>query len=309
MQVLIMAQMLNAYDDAELVKDIILRKGYATEHNYYNYIYSCDFGEEPLFFKISDDEGILTFYYAKTSSYRIFSPILADASNRLNCLIKFLEYAFANNVKKVEVEAESEFREEILKYIKSDKRYKARAVNTIFTWPVFKMNEWNGDLMQRKDWKDIRYYWNKYFREHKVEFKDASEIDKDILKGLVLKWKEQRTGKRVTFYKYYLNIIENGFKGFNTRIMIVDGNVAAMTAGFKVPNKNYYYSAIGIYSRDIDRTGEVANMDDLIELKKKGYEFVDFGGGEKELTDFKMKFKPTYTYKTYMFNIVENKKK
>jgi hypothetical protein len=91
--------------------------------------------------------------------------------------------------------------------------------------------------------------------------------------------------------------------------MLVDGHVAAITAGFKVPNKNYYYSAIGIYSRDIDRTGEISNLDDLRELKKKGYEYVDFGGGEEELSNFKSKFKPSYTYKTYVFTIVPNKTK
>jgi hypothetical protein len=171
------------------------------------------------------------------------------------------------------------------------------------------MKRWGGDLMQGKDWKDIRYYWHKYFRDHKVEFKDAHEVDKTVLKELVLRWKKQRTGKRVTFYKYYLNAIENGFEGFSTRIMIVDGNVAAITAGFKVPNKNYYYSAIGIYSRDIERTGEISNMDDLMQLKKKGYEYVDFGGGEEELTQFKKKFKPDSYYKTYIFSIVPDVKK
>jgi len=302
-------ELLNAIENEKLVEDIISKKGYAAEHNYHNYIYNCDSGEEPLFFRTGEYEGILTFYYAKNSTYRIFSSVLAQEDSRMECLMKFLDYATSKGAKKVEIEVEEEFRKEILNHLKNDTRYKARNVTTTFTWPIFKMEKWDGDLMQGKDWKDIRYYWNKYFREHKVAFKAASEVDKKELKELASRWKKQRTGKRVTFYKYYLNAIENDLKGFNTRIMVVDGNVVAMTAGFKIPNKNYYYSSIGIYSRDIERTGEISNMDDLMQLKKKGYEYVDFGGGEEELTQFKKKFRPDHYYRTYVFNIVPNVKR
>jgi hypothetical protein len=300
---------LNAIDNEKIVKNIISKKGYDAEHNYYNYIYNCDTDEEPLFFKTGNSEGILTFYYEKQSSYRTFSSIMAKKNARLNCLIKFLDYVKSKGAKKIEMETDAEFRKEIQKHFRNDKNYKVGSVTMTFTWPVFKMNEWTGDKIEGKKWKDMRYYWHKYFREHRVEFKDANKVDKQILKELVLQWKKQRTGKRVTFYKCYLNAVENNFKGFKTRIMLVDGHVAAITAGFKVPNKNYYYSAIGIYSRDIDRTGEISNLDDLRELKKKGYEYVDFGGGEEELSNFKSKFKPSYTYKTYVFTIVPNKTK
>jgi len=296
-------QVLNAIDNEDIIKQIISEKGHDAEHNYYNYIYNCDTGEEPLFFKTGNCEGILTFYYAKNSTYRTFSSILAEKNERLNCLIKFLEYVKSKGAKKIEVETDAEFRKEIQEHFKNKDNYKVGNVIITFTWPVYKMDEWTGDKLEGKEWKDIRYYWNKYFREHKVEFTDVSKIDKKILKELVLQWKKQRTGKRVTFYRCYLNAVENNFKGFNTRIMIVDGKVTAITAGFKVPNKNYYYSSIGLYSKDIDRTSEISNLDDLRELKKQGYDYVDFGGGEEELLQFKLKFKPSFTYKTYVFSI------
>lgn len=297
-------ELLDALDNKELIGRIISIRGNSTEHSYHNYVYSCDLGEVPVFFKISDSEGILAFYYPKGSSYRIFSDILAERRDWLKYLVRFFDHVKSLGAKKVEMETDIGFRSELAACLKELGRYKAGRVTLTFTWPTFEMSRWDGDLMQGKDWKDIRYYWNKYFRDHKVEFKTADEVDSMALKELVLKWKKQRTGKRVTFYRYYLNAIANGFEGFNTRIMVVDDKVAAMTAGFKVPNKNYYYSAIGIYSRDIERTGEVCNMDDLMQLKKQGYETVDFGGGEGSLTEFKQKFRPTGSYQTVFYSIL-----
>ena len=136
---------MNAIDNEKTIKYIISTKGYDAEHNYYNYIYNCDIGEEPLFFKTGDCEGVLTFYYAKQSSYRTFSSVLAKKNKRLNCLVKFLEYVSLKGAKKVEIETDNEFRKEILAHFKKNKNYKIGKVTRIFTWPVYKMNEWTGD--------------------------------------------------------------------------------------------------------------------------------------------------------------------
>jgi len=45
-------------------------------------------------------------------------------------------------------------------------------------------------------------------------------------------------------------------------------------------------------------------MDDLINLKKSGYNIVDFGGVENSSLAFKKKFHPSYFYKTHIFSIV-----
>jgi hypothetical protein len=302
-------ELLKSLEHEEFLKNIIDKYGYAVEHNYYNYIYNCDSGEEPFFFKFNDFEIILLFYSSKDKVYRLYSSIIAQSERRLACLVDFLDYIISRGAKKVEIETDESFRTEMVENFKLSGKYVAKKPVVRFTWPVFNVVAWDGDKMQGKDWKDMRNYWNKYFREHKVEFKLAQDFDKSILKKLVLKWKKQRTGERTTFYKCYLNAIENGFKGFKTRIMVVDEEVVAITAGFKIPNKNYYYSAIGVYSRDIDRTGEICNMDDLLNLKKDGYEFVDFGGGEPTLTTFKKKFHPNYYYDTQVFYIWPVKKK
>jgi hypothetical protein len=298
-------ELLNALEHKDLIEKIISLRGHATEHHYYNYLYNCDIGEVPVFFKISNSEGILAFYYSKGSTYRIFSELLVDRVDRVKYIEAFLDKVRSLEAKKVEIETDMELRSELIAHFKPIHEYSIGKINLTFTWPVFDMDNWNGELMQGKDWKDIRYYWNKYFKDHKVEFKTAEEVDSKVMKDLVLEWKKQRTGKRVTFYKYYLNAIDDGFKGFDTRIMLVDGRVMAITAGFKVPNsREYYYSAIGIYSRDIPRTGEICNMDDLINLKKQGYRSVDFGGGEESLVEFKQKFRPTRSYQTHLYSIL-----
>ena len=299
-------ELLNALENEDIVKKAISDIGYSAEHNYYHYIYNCYPDETPLFFKFEGFQGILCYHNPKNSKYRIFGGILTDPDKRLDCLMAFLEHITAMGAKKIEIETDAELRGQIIKLFKDTKKYAARKITTVYSWPLFRMCDWDGDKMQGKDWKDMRYYWNKYFREHKVEFKKAGDIKNSLLRDLVLKWKKQRTNKEITHYDQYLKAINNDFQGFNTRIMVVDGNVVALTAGFKVPNRNYYYSAIGIYSRDIERTGEICNMDDLMELKKQGYEYVDFGGGEEELTQFKKKFRPDHYYKTYVFNIVPN---
>jgi hypothetical protein len=166
------------------------------------------------------------------------------------------------------------------------------------------MDVWKGDLMQGGEWKDMRYYWNKFFREHKVEFVTADKVSKKDMIKLVYDWKKSRkTGDRA-YIDYYIQTIKDGFNGYDvTRIMIVDGIVAAITAGFIV-RKRYYYSSIGLYNTTIPRCNDIANMDDLINLKKIGIETVDFGGIEQEHIEFKKKFRPSRYYNTQLFSII-----
>ena len=51
--------------------------------------------------------------------------------------------------------------------------------------------------------------------------------------------------------------------------------------------------------------GEIANIDELNSLKRKNFDYVDFGGSDKVLLRFKKKFKPEKIYKTYTFSIVK----
>ncbi len=306
----------NAQSHLELLKSLIDQYGYGAEHHVQCYL-NNNHGHDEDWLVTFDDGAILTRYDAAGEEWSIFAGILAKKERRAALCIEFLNYIFdpvhaaSKPVKKVWVEFETEFRKELTTALKSTS-YRANRTAYSLTWPVFDMTQWNGQLMQGKEWKDMRYYWNKFFKEHTVEFKPFDASMTQEMLALIDTWKKQRTTGDKTYTDYYEHTVRNGFVGFNTRIMIVDGKIGAITAGFTTPrnngqSKNYYYSSIGIYDRMIERIGEVANMDDLIELKKQGYELVDFGGGEDTLTTFKKKFHPHTFYDTHIFSIVKKK--
>lgn len=287
-----------------LIEDSINKYGNSAEHYYYCYLYNIEEQEKPYFFRWDDDKAILAKHDTHDDEWYIFVGILAPENEAVVLLKECLDYMFSNGAKKVWCEFKTEFRKKVMNELK-DSNYKVNNINYTLTWPLFDMKQWTGEKMEGKDWKDMRYYWNKLFKNHKVDFREYSPEDKDILKAIVKQWKGERNGSDKTFDHYYLKTIDNDFIGYNTRVMIVDDKLCGITAGYKLTNKNYYYSSIGITVKDFDRIGEVANMDDLISLKNQGYEIVDFGGGEKHLTEFKSKFKPTSYYKTHVFSILK----
>jgi hypothetical protein len=287
-----------------MIEQSILKYGHCAEHYYYCYLYNISSTEHGYFFRWEDDMSILAKHDTKNNEWFIFVGILAPLDKRITLMKEFLEYIFSKNAKKVWCEFIPEFRLAVMKDLK-DSNYRVNKVNYSLTWPVFKMNEWHGDKMEGKDWKDLRYYWNRFFREHKVEFRAYTSEDRLIMRELVMRWKKERNGTDKTYDHYYLKTIDNDFIGYQTRVIIVDNKICGITAGYKLPNKDYYYSSIGIIVKEFDRIGEIANMDDLINLKKQSHEIVDFGGGESHLTEFKKKFKPSYFYTTDIFSIVK----
>ena len=254
---------------------------------------------------VHDYMGVLATFEPKYNDYKILTEILAPQKMRATILKEFLDNIFSleRMPRKVWVELEGNTRRDVLKILKNTD-YKCTNIAYTLIWPVFDMKIWDGDLMQGGEWKDMRYYWNKFFREHKVEFVTADKVDKQELKNLVYEWKKNRTNTDRAYTDYYVKAIDAGFEGYDvTRIMLVDGMIGAITAGFS-PRKGYYYSSIGLYNTGIPRCNEIANMDDLINLKKLGYGIVDFGGIEKKGLEFKKKFRPTSYYKTHVFSIV-----
>lgn len=295
----------NILGERELIEKAIAKNFNTVEHHYFYYIYKNE-GEEDLFFSFDNDSGILA-RHDQTNTWYMFSEVLAPEERKLELFLEFLKHVLnEKNGQKLTVEVSPDFRKKLLKELKNSD-FKVCNINYALTWPVFDMKNWDGHKMEGKKWKDLRYYWNRFFREHKVEFKNAGEVSKEELKKLVYEWKKERNPTDRAYCEYFINAIENEFKGFDmTRVLIVNGEPCALTAGFKLPNSTYY-SSIGIYNRKHDRTGEIANMDDLIQLKNSGYEYVDFGGGEEALTEFKKKFQPHSFYKTLIFSIVKKK--
>jgi len=159
--------------------------------------------------------------------------------------------------------------------------------------------------MPGKGWKKLRNTKNSFYKEHKVEVLKHQDVDKEELKRIVAEWKERRGGDDFANSRQYLNIINNSFKGFDeVRILAVDGKPRAITGGWKVPNSEQYYSSLGLYDYSIERLGEIANLDDLTYLKSRGYKIVNFGGSGEELLEFKKKFRPASSYRTYIFSLM-----
>ena len=122
---------------------------------------------------------------------------------------------------------------------------------------------------------------------------------------ILLNWLKKRSSRDRIEKAYFLNLMDNNFRGMDmAKTLYVNGKPCTITAGWKIPNSNNYYSSIGILDYSIPGLGEVANIDDLDRLKGKGFEYVDFGGSDKILLDFKKKFRPEKIYKTYIFSVV-----
>lgn len=288
----------------DIIQDILSKHGCSAEHNYYCYVYNIESWDVPYVFLFEKNYLILSKYDTLDNDwYMIVEPVCPD-EKKIGFLISAIDYAFSRNVRKVWLELETKTRHSLMIAFRSNKKYKINKINYTLNWPVYELDKWTGDKMDGKEWKDLRYYWNKFFREHKVEFLTSDKVSKDEMKRLVHSWKKTRTTGDRAYIDYYLHAIDKDFFGYDiNRIMIVDGKVAAITAGFE-SRRGYYYSTIGLYDKGIDRCNEIANLDDLINLKKSGYKVVDFGGVEKKSLPFKDKFRPTRHYKTHIFSII-----
>ena len=150
----------------------------------------------------------------------------------------------------------------------------------------------------------MRNIKNRLYRNHRIDFKNPKDFSKSQLKGIVKDWIACRVGNDGAEPKSYYNNIENNFKGFdNVKVMSVDGEPCAINAGWKIINSNNYYSCVGLLNYKYSGLGEVSNLQYLIFLKKKKFDFVDFGGSDMPLLEFKNKFRPHNLYKTHQFFI------
>ena len=126
------------------------------------------------------------------------------------------------------------------------------------------------------------------YQKKREELREQEKILRDAIPKLKSRPKQRET---VSDYKYFESVA--GIKALWLEI----GEIL-------IPNSKGYYSNMGILNYKYDGLGELSNWDDLCFLKKQGYEFVDFGGSDDRILEFKKKFKPHKVYKTYIFSIV-----
>lgn len=286
------------------IKNSIRKYGHCAEHNYMHYLFMQNSLEKNVAFDFGEGRFVLA-NVDKRNRWELFpSGILAPESERFTLFKKVLDYVLIKKkAEKIVVEFDEKQRKEILHKFKFEKKYKVRSPLILY-WPVYKMENWDIKLKGKK-WKKLRNIKNRFNKQHKVKAIKSTTINKEKLKQIITSWLKRRNNTDRVDKNYYNNIVDNGFKGFDfTRTLLINGKPCTITAGWKIPNGNGYYSSIGIFDYSYKELGDIANIDDLNNLKKQGIEYVDFGGSDKSLLAFKKKFKPDFIYKTYIFSIV-----
>ena len=289
------------------IKEGIKKYGHFAEHNYLHYLYNETEWDKNIFFDFGNNKSVLTMFYKNGNVWSLFpNGIMAPKDERLDLLLEVADYILKKQkAKKFVVEVSEDLRKEILNKFEAKNSFRARGADILY-WPMYNMDSWDSKLGGSK-WQKLRNIRNRFYKITKVRVRDSKEVPKEDLKGILLNWLQKRKDNDRVDKSYYFNLIGNNFKGLDmVKTMYVNGRPCTITAGWKIPNSNNYYSSIGILDYSYPGLGEVANIDDLNRLKRKGYDYVDFGGSDKFLLNFKNKFKPERIYKTYIFSIVRN---
>jgi len=288
----------------EIAKRSIQEYGNCEEHNYEHFLSLGTSAKIPVFISFDDDMGILALRSSTGKVWYMIREVLAPEEKKLDIFLKFADYLL-NGLKmdRLQVEVVESFRGKLLDSLG---KYGLRdcPVNYYLDWPLFDMERWDGDTMAGKDWKKLRNIKNKFYKEHRVEVLTHEEVNQEEMDRIIRDWRDKRNAEDFAQSQMYFNVVSERFSGFDeVRILVVDGKPRVLTGGWKVPNSDHYYSALGILDYSIDRLGEIANLDDLTYLKSRGYKIVNFGGSNDDLLNFKNKFKPHSQYRTYVFSI------
>jgi len=286
-----------------LAEECIGKYGYAAEHNFDHYTYTGAIHEAPYFISFPDGTGLLVFHDGK--KWEVFSEPLAPEGRRAAVLLEFISEVLRDPaIEKVVLELHQSTRRELLKILPEALR--ARAINYTMTWPVFDLVKFDPALPGGR-YKDLRNARNAFYRDHKVEVKNAADIPKDDLRSIVSTWKERRRAEDRAYTGMYLSYIDHEFAGTTSaRALVVDGHVAGINAGWRIPNTEKYYAAIGLHDYSFRDLGDMLNLEDLAFLKQAGYTHADFAGGEEALTRYKLKFGEAETYSSFVFSVGRN---
>jgi|TARA_B100001971_G_scaffold215114_1_gene257729 hypothetical protein len=287
------------------IMDYIKKYGSCREHNYWFFYNQQTNYVKNYFFKFKD-AGIISHRY-ESGTWEIIGNMLGAEKKRKELFKEFLDYTLLTKKdKKVFLFVPEQFYNQVNDFLQNSNKYKITKAPDIYYTPVFNMEKWDENLEGSK-LKKLRNIKNKFLKSHNVEIIPSKKIEKKKLIDVVHKWRKSRPKIERNYYtEMYLNFIKNNFEGTDiAKSVVVDGEACTITAGWKIPNSKNYYSAIGLYNYKYDGLGEIANIDDLSQIKKKKFEFADFGDSTESLLQFKKKFGPETFYRTYWFYIVK----
>lgn len=290
--------------DEAAIRQCITKHGFSVEHQYTYFRHLNTPYKKNFFLRADDDMGVMALKTKSDVVYSLSEP-LAPFGKRIDVYLAFLDHVFSDGAKKVYAELRSQTRKDLLSHPRFLERYRETGINLTLEWPVFDLSRWDGDKLEGKKWKKLRHILNQITKNHAVTFGPPSHFRKGDLRRIVREWNSHRSGSDRVDMQQYLNAINEGFTGFDhARVVAIDGKPAAITAGWVAPG-GVYYSNLGLFNYCCDGLGELANWDDLVALKKKGFTKVDFGGSDWFLMRFKRKFKPTHAYHTHFFYVYQ----
>jgi hypothetical protein len=302
-----MHEILDVKAHESLIKEYIKRFAFRPEHHF-EYLTSVGDGSQPAFYYDEEMGAIGDIHHEGKDKvfWMTVEPLAKDPAAALEKISKYLieEKGYG----KVVVESLHSINEELKKKL-TQTNYRILKPRWSSEWPVFHMKNFD-ETLSGSNWKKIRYYKNKFFKDHPdATVEDIIPEDGQALKELVKGWVKKRTAGDRAHYKGFFTIIDSNFKNYDiAKVIKIGGKPVSFFAGFKVPYANGYYSCIGIYDYDIENIGSVSNVLDLIEIKKLGAEWADFGGSEigSGLANFKRKFHPDEFYYTDVYTITRN---
>ncbi len=289
------------------LKTHISRYGHTPEHHPYLFLYyDVARGYEPVYFDFKEQGGIIG--YQKDHLWRMVGEPIAPRAEKLRVMREALSHIFyRENARKVTFE---DWGEELIKVITDEVPSIAlRTTKPFYTlfWPVCDLGEFNENL-EGKKLKGMRYARNRFLNNHEVRIVDARTLDPKEAVRLLDTWRKKRNGSDTVYPREYIRMIENAFPGCDIRRAIfVDGELRGLSAGWGIPNSKKYYLFLDVHDYSDPYLGEFVSLDHFLEARKQGYELLDFGGSDKNLLNFKMKFHPIETYTTRNFSILPNR--
>lgn len=289
----------------EEIIDSIKKYGSVREHNFWFYYNQQSEYARVYFFKFGDF-GIKAIRY-DSGKWEIIGDLIAPKEKRKDIFDEFLNYVFdVKKDKRVFAFVPEDFWNEVSTTLNDSPKYRLTYDPIVYQTPVFDMSQWSDGFVGKK-WKKLRNIRNRFSKAHNMQIVPSKEVDKKKLIDIVIKWRKTRPNifERTYYTGMYINFIRNDFQGTDVaRSILINGEPCSITAGWKIPNSNNYYSAIGLSNYKFPGLGEIANIDDLTQIKDMGYKYADFGDSQESLLNFKKKFGPSFFYKTYWFHIV-----
>ncbi|OGN15215.1 MAG: hypothetical protein A3J47_03565 [Candidatus Yanofskybacteria bacterium RIFCSPHIGHO2_02_FULL_43_22] len=287
----------NPVEERELIESIMKKHGHTPDHNFDWLMYCSDEGEPKT--AIWDD-GYAVWYYKNKNGLVAVSDPIAPINKYQEVIGEFLKTLFDpdRRIRFLDLRDEAH---DIIRNLYTD-NYK---FDYDIVWPVVDMNLFDPEL-PGGHFKDIRNALSKFNREHGIEIKDATSVDRKGLHGIVDRWLDDRkkAGIEELYPGRYHNMIDGSFRGTKSaRAMFVDGKAVGFNAGWETPNNTSQWSAaIGLHDFSIKDLGLALLMEDLVWIKNAGYKTCDLEGSDPQALRFKTQFFLKFdTYKTYTF--------